>query len=385
MVKSGVDNIMSHARLLQGKRLGLITSPTGLTSGFVSTIQVLKEHFHLAALFSPEHGVRGDQAAGALVDTYTDPLTGVPVYSLYRKESKRMTPEMLEEVDAVVYDIQDVGIRYYTFIYTMLYALEDCARAGKPFIVLDRINPLDGVTVEGNVLKPGYESFVGNYPLCVRYGLTAGEVATMANEMMGWNAELHVIPCEGWDRSMLFSETGRLWVHPSLNIPRFETALLYGGTCLFEGTNLSEGRGTTFPFEMIGAPFIEPESLAAEMNALRLPGVLFRPVYFKPTTSKFAGELCGGVQLYVTDARALNAVETGVTLLYTIKRQYEGFSYLPPVKDNARPFIDLLCGDKLYREGTVPLPEMLEQFREESRVFAKMKVKYHLYSLGGRV
>lgn len=385
MVKSGVDNIMSHARLLQGKRLGLITSPTGLTSGFVSTIQVLKEHFHLAALFSPEHGVRGDQAAGALVDTYTDPLTGVPVYSLYRKESKRMTPEMLEEVDAVVYDIQDVGIRYYTFIYTMLYALEDCARAGRPFIVLDRINPLDGVTVEGNVLKPGYESFVGNYPLCVRYGLTAGEVATMANEMMGWNAELHVIPCEGWDRRMLFPETGRLWVHPSLNIPRFETALLYGGTCLFEGTNLSEGRGTTFPFEMIGAPFIEPESLAAEMNALRLPGVLFRPVYFKPTTSKFAGELCGGVQLYVTDARALNAVETGLTLLYTIESQYEGFAYLPPVKDNARPFIDLLCGDKLYREGTVPLPEMLEQFREESRVFAKMKEKYHLYSLGGRV
>lgn len=385
MVKSGIDNIMSHARLLQGKRLGLITSPTGLTSGFVSTIQVLKEHFHLAALFSPEHGVRGDQAAGALVDTYTDPLTGVPVYSLYRKESKRMTPEMLEEVDAVVYDIQDVGIRYYTFIYTMMYALEDCARAGKPFIVLDRINPLDGVTAEGNVLKPGYESFVGNYPLCVRYGLTAGEVATMANEMMGWNAELHVIPCEGWDRSLLFPETGRLWVHPSLNIPRFETALLYGGTCLFEGTNLSEGRGTTFPFEMIGAPFIEPESLAAEMNAQRLPGVLFRPVYFKPTTSKFAGELCGGVQLYVTDARALNAVETGVTLLYTIKRQYEDFAYLPPVKDNARPFIDLLCGDKLYREGTVPLPEMLEQFREESRVFAKMKEKYHLYSLGGRV
>ncbi|WP_334071453.1 MULTISPECIES: DUF1343 domain-containing protein [Paenibacillus] len=385
MVKSGIDNIMSYARLLKGKRLGLITSPTGLASGFVSTIQVLKEHFHLAALFSPEHGVRGDQAAGAMVETYTDPLTGVPVYSLYRKDSKRMTPEMLEEVDAVVYDIQDVGIRYYTFIYTMLYALEDCAKAGKPFIVLDRINPLDGVTVEGNVLKPGFESFVGNYPLCVRYGLTAGEVAAMANEMVGWNAELHVIPCEGWDRRMLFPETGRIWVHPSLNIPRFETALLYGGTCLFEGTNLSEGRGTTFPFEMIGAPFIEPEALAAEMNALRLPGVMFLPVYFKPTTSKFAGELCGGVQLYVTDARALNAVEAGVTLLYTIKRNYEDFAYLSPVKENARPFIDLLCGDKLYREGTVPLSEMLEQFREESRVFAKMKEKYHLYSRGDHV
>lgn len=379
MVKNGIDRILSYSHLFQGKRIGLITTPTGITSEFVSTIQILHDNFNLTALFSPEHGVRGDQAAGAMVETYTDPLTGVPVYSLYREDSKRMTTDMLNQVDMVVYDIQDVGVRYYTFIYTMLYALEDCAKADKEFVVLDRVNPLDGLTVEGNVLKPGYESFVGNYPLCVRYGLTAGEVARMANEKKGWNARLHVIPCEGWERNMLFPQTGQIWVHPSLGIPRFETALVYAGTCLFEGTNLSEGRGTTFPFEIIGAPFIDAERLADEMNSRGLPGVRFRPVYFKPTTSKFQDELCAGIQIYVTDALSYRSVETGLTLMYTMKRNYEEFSYLPPVKEGSRPFIDLLCGDKLYREEA-GLTEMLEKFREESRDFAREKQKYHLYS-----
>jgi uncharacterized protein YbbC (DUF1343 family) len=379
MVRNGIDRIGKYAHLFKGKRVGLITAPTGLNADFVSTIQILHENFNLTALFSPEHGVRGDIEAGGEVGTYTDPITGVPVYSLYRKDSKRMTRDMLDGVDVVVYDIQDVGVRYYTFIYTMLYALEDCAKAGKAFVVLDRIDPLDGLTVEGNILKPGYLSFVGNYPLTVRYGLTAGEVALMANEQMNWNGKLHVVPCEGWERRMLFPETGRIWVHPSMGIPRFETALLYAGTCLFEGTNLSEGRGTTFPFEMIGAPFIEPQRLADEMNGRKLPGVRFRPVYFKPTASKFRGELCGGVQLYVTDARAVRPLETGITLLYTIKRHYEPFAFLPPVKEGSRPFIDLLCGDSLYRDDSVGMEALLEQFREESRQFARIKRQYHLY------
>lgn len=379
MIRNGIDNIDEYARLFRGKRLGLITSPSGLTHDFKSTIQVLHERFQLTALFSPEHGVRGDQAAGAWVDTYDDPITGVPVYSLYRKDSKRLTPDMLDAVDMVVYDVQDVGVRYYTFIYTMLYALEDCARAGKPFVVLDRLNPLDGVTVEGNVLKPGYESFVGGYPLCVRYALTAGEVATMANEQQGWGAELHVVRLNGWDRRMLFSDTGRLWAAPSLGMPRFETALLYPGTCLFEGTNLSEGRGTALPFEMIGAPYVDAEKLAAEMNLKRLPGVLFRPVYFKPTASKHEGQLCGGVQLHVTDARALRPLETGVELLFAIKAMHEQFKFLPPIKEGSRPFIDLLGGDKIYRDESIDVPAMLEKFREESNAFAAMKQQFHLY------
>ncbi|KKO52690.1 exo-beta-N-acetylmuramidase NamZ family protein [Paenibacillus sp. DMB20] len=379
MIRNGIDRIEDYARLFEGQRIGLITSPTGLSRDFTSTIQILHERFHLTALFSPEHGVRGDQAAGAFVDTYNDPITGVPVHSLYRKDSKRLTPEMLDEVDLVVYDIQDVGTRYYTFIYTMLYALEDCAKAGKEMVVLDRINPLDGVTVEGNVLKAGYQSFVGNYPLAIRYGLTAGEVAQMANEQMNWKATLHVVPCGGWERNMLFPETGGLWVMPSLGLPRFESSLVYPGTCLFEGSNLSEGRGTTAPFEMIGAPFIEAEKLADEMNGLKLPGVRFRPVYFKPSFSKFQGELCRGVQLHVTDYRAFKPVETGVRLLFTIKRNYGEFSFLPPVKDNARPFIDLLGGDNIFREESLNVEDMLRRFREESSAFAKLKQQYHIY------
>ncbi|NBD26629.1 exo-beta-N-acetylmuramidase NamZ family protein [Paenibacillus glycinis] len=379
MMLNGIDRIGRHAELFQGKRLGLITSPTGLDRAFASTIGILHERFKLAALFSPEHGVRGDQDAGGLVETYVDPQTGVPVHSLYRQDSKRLTPAMLDEVDAVVYDIQDVGIRYYTFIYTMLYALEDCAKAGKEFIVLDRFNPLDGATVEGNVLKPGYRSFVGNYPLAVRYGLTVGELAMMANDEMGWNCKLRVVPCEGWKREMRFPDLNRVWVQPSMGIPRYETALLYGGTCLFEGTNLSEGRGTTFPFEIIGAPFIEPQRLADEMNGKGLPGVHFRPVHYKPTASKHQGERCGGVQLHVTDARAVRPVDTGVSLLYAIKDNYEAFAWLPPFKEGARPFIDLLGGDSLYRAESVDVPGLLAQFREESREFAERKRQYHLY------
>jgi uncharacterized protein YbbC (DUF1343 family) len=379
MVLNGIDSVTKYRHLFEGKRVGLITAPTGLSRDFKSTIAILHENFNLTAMFSPEHGVRGDLDAGAFVDTYRDPITNVPVYSLYRKDSKRLTKEMLDEVDIVVYDIQDVGVRYYTFIYTMLYALEDCAKAGIEFVVLDRVNPLNGVDVEGNILKANFKSFVGNYELAVRYGLTAGEVATMANDQMNWHASLHVVRLEGWERRMSFPDTGLTWVHPSLGMPRYETALLYGGTCLFEGTNCSEGRGTTFPFEMIGAPYIQAQQLADEMNAKAIPGVRFRPVHFKPTSSKHNGELCGGVQIYITDIQAVKPLEVGVTLLFTIRDLYEPFSFLPPIKEGSRPFIDLLGGDSVYRTDNIQAAQLLEQFAEESKQFAGMKQQYHLY------
>ncbi|WP_342562077.1 DUF1343 domain-containing protein [Paenibacillus sp. FSL R7-0345] len=379
MVLNGIDSIAKYPHLFEGKRVGLITAPTGLTKDFRSTITILHERCNLTAMFSPEHGVRGDLDAGALVETYTDPYTNVPVYSLYRKDSKRLTKEMLEKVDILVYDIQDIGVRYYTFIYTMLYALEDCAAAGVEFVVLDRVNPLNGVNVEGNILKPGFKSFVGNYELAVRYGLTAGEVAIMANDQMNWKASLHIVRLEGWERSMSFPDTALTWVHPSLGIPRYETALLYTGTCLFEGTNCSEGRGTTFPFEMIGAPFIQAKQLAEEMNACLIPGVYFRPVHFKPTSSKHSGELCGGVQIYITDPQVMKPLEVGVTLLFTIRDLYEQFAFLPPVKEGSRPFIDLLGGSGVYRTKDIQAKQLLEQFAEESRQFAEMKKQYHLY------
>ncbi|MFP4978132.1 exo-beta-N-acetylmuramidase NamZ domain-containing protein [Paenibacillus sp. CN-4] len=379
MVLNGIDSISKYLHLFEGKRVGLITAPTGLTRDFRSTITILHENCNLTAMFSPEHGVRGDLDAGALVETYTDPYTNVPVYSLYRKDSKRLTKEMLDEIDILVYDIQDVGVRYYTFIYTMLYALEDCAKAGVEFVILDRVNPLNGVDVEGNIVKPEFKSFVGNYELAVRYGLTAGEVAVMANDQMNWKASLHIVRLEGWERSMSFPDTALTWVHPSLGIPRYETALLYTGTCLFEGTNCSEGRGTSFPFEMIGAPFIQAQQLADEMNARRMPGVYFRPVHFKPTSSKHSGGLCGGVQLYITDIQVIKPLEVGVTLLFAVRDLYEQFAFLPPVKEGSRPFIDLLGGSSVYRTEGIQAKQLLEQFAEESRQFAEMKRQYHLY------
>lgn len=380
MVLNGIDCIEEYDNLFKGKRIGLITSPSGINAKFDSTIHILHSRFQLAALFSPEHGVRGNIAAGELVDTYIDPYTNVPVYSLYRKDSKRLTDEMLDCVDLVVYDIQDVGTRYFTFIYTMLYALEDCAKHGKEFVVLDRANPLNGVTVEGNILKDGFRSFVGAYPLCMRYGLTIGEFAKMANQQENLHADLTVIPCKGWNRNWIFSDYNKVWVPPTMGIARFETALLYPGTCLFEGTNISEGRGTTAPFELIGAPFIDAQLLANEMNAKKLAGVVFRPVYFIPTASKFMGEQCGGVQIHVTDVRKVQSVSVGVELLYEMRRLYgEQFGFLPPYQGSTHCFAELLSGDSQIDNPSVSKEELLYQYQKESKSFEQMKQEFHLY------
>lgn len=378
-MENGIDRIGEYDGLFRGKRLGLITAPTGLDASGRAAVDVLHERYGLAALFSPEHGVRGDADAGAPVADSRDTETGVPVYSLYRKESKRLTEEMLAQVDAVVYDIQDVGARYYTFLYTMLYAVEDCAKAGKTMIVLDRADPLDGETTEGNLLREEYRSFVGGYPLCMRYGLTAGEVARMADRREKWGCDLHVVPCKGWRRSMQFPDYGSVWVPPSPNIPRFETALLYPGTCLFEGTNVSEGRGTASPFETVGAPFVRAPGLAREMNRKKLPGVWFRPVYFVPSASKHRGEPCSGVQIHVTDRRAVRPVETGVRLLCEIRRECGEFSFLPPVKGHARRMIDLLSGDGILGGENCDPDRLLGQYEEESARFRDASREYRIY------
>ena len=379
MVRNGVDCIEQYDSLFRGRRLGLITSITGLTAGFESTIRILHRKYGLSALFSPEHGVRGDVPPGEVVDTYTDPDTGAVVYSLYRSDSKHMTEEMLDAVDAVVYDMQDVGARYYTYLYTMLYALEDCARAGKEFIILDRMNPL-GDRVEGNVLKPGFESFVGGFPLAMRYGLTIGEFARMANDRLGLKAELRIVPVEGWKRDMLFPDTGRCWIPPSVGLPTFQAALLYPGLCFFEGTNLSEGRGTTFPFVEIGAPFVDAQKLAQAMQEKRLGGVAFTPAYFVPAASKFAGQACQGVHIHVTDIHSISPVEVGITLLLEIMERYGGEAYfLPPAREGGRQFIELLCGSDVLTRQRKSAGEILGEFAEESTAFVEQKKQYHLY------
>lgn len=376
----GIDRLNEFRDVFLGKRLGLVTSPTGLNRKGESTIDILHRTFGLTALFSPEHGVRGSAAAGAAVETYLDEETGVPVYSLYRGDSRRMTQEMLDRVDAVVYDIQDVGARYYTFLSTLLYVMEDCAGQGKTIIVLDRPNPLGGVTVEGNLLKEAYRSFVGGYPLCMRYGLTQGEYARMACDGEKLDCDLRIVPCCGWKRNMQFPDYGTVWVPPSGNIPRFETALLYPGTCLFEATNLSEGRGTAFPFEVVGAPFINAAWLARLMNEKNLPGVWFRPVWFIPSASKFSGRMCGGIQMHVTDRVKIRPVDIGVHLLYAIRSACPEFAFRAPLREGGRRTIDLLGGDSLLgEEGHTP-EEILEGYRKESGGFMERSREYRLYS-----
>ena len=379
MVLNGIDNIDDYEAWFAHKRLGLITSVSGTDSRLVSTIDILRSKFTLAALFSPEHGIRGNVDAGGDVDAYVDTYTQIPVYSLYRKDSKRLTKEMLEAVDTLVYDIQDLGVRYYTFISTMYYAMQECERCQKEMIILDRINPL-GDRVEGNLIQESFQSFVGAYPLCMRYGLTAGELAEMIYQEQQFRFPLKVLPVKGWKRKSLFSDTERVWVMPSLGIPRFETALLYPGTCLFEGTNLSEGRGTSAPFELIGAPYADGYKLARHMNHKNLPGAVFSPAYFTPFSSKYRGEACEGVHIHITDKDAFCSVTAGLSLLFAFRECYpRDFSFLPPCKEGERSMIELLFGNGSILEEGVQEEKLLSEFEADSRRFYERKSEFHLY------
>ena len=380
MIQCGIDRIREYDRVFRGKRLGLITSASGVDRRLTSTVDRLAESYGLTALFSPEHGLRGNVEAGGNVDTYRDPDTGVMVYSLYGQAGRKLSPERLREVDAVVYDIQDLGVRYYTFISTMYYAMQSCSEAGKELIILDRPDPLGGLAVEGNVVEPGYESFVGVYSLCMRYGLTVGELAAMMHKEGNYTCPLTVIPVSGWKRSMLHPETDLVWMMPSPNIPKFESALVYSGTCLFEGTNLSEGRGTTAPFEIIGAPFVDGRVLAKAMNGKKLPGVLFSPAYFTPTASKHQGIACQGVHIHVTDPRAFLAADTGVELLFEIKNRWpEEFQFLSTTPEWGRPFSQVLFGGPEIMEEGMTAEKIREKFSQDSQAFAKRMEAYQLY------
>lgn len=379
MVTLGVDNLKKYKHLFQGARVGLLTSITGRDSQNRSTIDVLKEACCLTALFGPEHGVRGDCGAGDEVHTYTDLATGLPVYSLYGGVGKHFTEEMLDTFDILVYDIQDIGVRFFTFISTLYNALEDCAKAGKLLVVLDRPNPLGGEIVEGGILDMEYSSFVGCYPMPIRYGLTSGEAATMMNEEQALGCKLEIIPCEGWKRSALFCDWGRIWQAPSPALMTFETTLLYPGLCLVEGTNLSEGRGTAAPFRIIGADYVDGEELMEAFNKEKLPGVFSTPIWFSPTASKHQGENCGGIVLHITDIEKLRPVRVGVTLLDVVRRLYpEKFAVLPPNKAFGKPMLGLLSGGGEML-GDWDRDKLLDRFERESVEFLERKKKFHLY------
>jgi uncharacterized protein YbbC (DUF1343 family) len=304
-------------------RIGALLHPASVSSQFEHASRILERHhgdlFYLAAFFGPQHGFLG-QTQDNMVEwqSYEHPRLHIPVYSLYG-EYREPTAEMLDGLDVLLVDLQDVGARYYTFTWTLYLCMRACERCGIAVVVLDRPNPINGVTIEGPVLDTNYKSFVGMHPLPVRHGRTIGELAQQFRDEAFHNCELSVLPMKNWKRSMWFDQTGLSWVMPSPNMPTLDTATVYPGMCLLEGTNISEGRGTTRPFEIFGAPFIDGEKLCSGLNALRLPGVVFRENYFEPTFHKFAGELCGGVQIHVTDRKAFQPLRVAVEIIKLIR------------------------------------------------------------------
>lgn len=378
-VKLGVEVLLDqHKDLLKGKRVGLVTNPTGVDHQLSSIVDLLAKDpdVNLTALYGPEHGVRGDAQAGANISSYIDSETGLPVYSLYGA-TKIPTAEMLQNVDVLLFDIQDVGTRFYTYISTLAYVLQGAKAQHIPVIVLDRPNPLGGDVVEGPVLDPAYSSFVGLYPIPLRHGMTMGELASFFNKEFDINADLTVMKMKGWKRSMNYDDTKLFFVPPSPNMPTLDTAYVYPGLGLIEGTNVSEGRGTTRPFETIGAPYINSTKLAAKLNALYLPGVTFRATSFIPTFSKHSGVLTHGVQIYVTDRKEFRAVETGLTVVKTIHDMYPNdFQF------NSNLFFDKLIGNSWVRqdiENRASVKSIMNKWETETKQFEKARKQYLLY------
>jgi uncharacterized protein YbbC (DUF1343 family) len=357
---------------LRGKRIGLVMNQASVDRSFRYSYDVLAREggVRIGAVFSPQHGLWGEEQAN-MIETlhgHTRLPIDAPVYSLY-SETRRPSAKMLEGLDALVIDLQDVGTRIYTYIWTVTHCLEECADRKLPVYLLDRPNPLGGEVVEGPLLDPKFTSFVGRAPIPMRHGLTLGQLSKRLNRLMGINADLTVIECVGLTKSALWPEHGRDWILTSPNMQRWETVVVYPGQVLLEGANLSEGRGTTLPFEMCGAPWIDPFRLADILNEQRLAGVHFRPVKFRPTFDKWAGQSCSGVAFQVTDVRTFRSYAATLHLFATVKSRYpREFEWLPPPYEYERikPPIDILSGSSALREwlasdkaGLVPPPELI--------------------------
>ena len=389
----GVENLLDPEQLstLEGESVGLITNPTGTDASLRSTIDLLIDAedeggFTLTALYGPEHGVRGAEPAGGEVEDYIDEKTGLPVRSLYG-ETQKPTPEMIEDVDTLVFDIQDIGTRFYTYIWTLFYAMEAAAENEKRFVVLDRPNPL-GTEVAGFLLDPELSSFVGLKEIPQQHGLTVGELAQLFNgEFLDDGVDLEIISMSGYDPESP-RETGLPWIQPSPNIPNVETAMVYPGTGLIEALNISEGRGTTTPFLWFGAPFItEPhiDQMIADLHGAELPGVLARPMFATPTASKHEGEFCGGVQLHITDMDAYEPVRTGLHVVATLLRTVEEVDWREG--EDCRTEADVCWIDSL--SGTKRTRQMLEDgesaeaivlaWRREMRRFELTSRRYRIY------
>ena len=390
-VRTGLDVLRAQSFApLRGHRIGLVTHPAAVAFDLahVQNLIAAADGVRLVALFGPEHGFSGEAQDLIGVTDGSERGTGLRVHSLYGEnyESLKPTAEHLRGLDVLVVDLQDVGSRYYTFVSTMFFCLEAAAECKLPVFVLDRPNPIGGVAIEGPTLRPRFTSYVGLEPVCTRHGMTIGELAHWYRKRHQLDCELHVIACEGLSRDMYFSDTGLPWVLPSPNMPTEETAVVYPGQCLIEGTNLSEGRGTTRPFELCGAPWIDPGELVSRLREEPLRGVVFRPAWFRPTFQKFAGQTCGGVQVHVTDREAFQPVRTSLFLLAAL-RDLSGASFdwrretYEFVSD--RLAIDLLFGSDRERlaleSGGSPRAISVEWGAEEA-AFHEQRAEFLIYS-----
>ena len=390
-VTLGLEKLLANPNeYLCGNTLGLVVNQTSLTSDGQSSIGKFHNNksFKLKTILAPEHGVYGVDQDMALVTDETEPLSGLLVRSLYGADASSLTPSpsLLSGIDNLVFDIQDVGSRYYTFIYTLANCMKTCVESNTRMIVCDRPNPINGVTIEGNLVEKEFSSFVGQYPIPNRHGMTIGELAILFNEYFGIKCDLKVIPMEGWERPMWYDQTGLPWVSPSPNMPTLSTATVYPGMCLIEGTLLSEGRGTTIPFEQVGAPYIDAETLAKTLNKENLPGLFFRPQYFKPQFQKWNGTVCGGVQLHITERNKIKPLVTSIVLLSSIKKLYpDNFSWRKKAYEfvNDRLAIDLLYGNPTLREAiesdTLSINNLESTWEEDIKGFSSHREACLIY------
>jgi uncharacterized protein YbbC (DUF1343 family) len=388
-MQTGLDRLLrNHSKLVKGKRLGLLAHPASVDKNLHHALEILRNNAscQLLALFGPEHGFGGQ--AQDMESVNATQHESLPIYSLYGSdiESLRPTRESLKNIDVLICDLQDIGSRYYTFIYTMAFCMEVASQTNTKVVVLDRPNPINGQQVEGNLVDNNFGSFVGYYPLANRHGMTIGELAEMFRGEWGLSCELSVVPMKGWHRRRYMDELNVPWVMPSPNMPTVDTALVYPGMCLLEGTEISEGRGTTRPFEIFGAPFIDGERLVRRLNEFRLPGLCLRPLSFKPAFHKFAGQICGGAQIHVTRRRAFKSLLTGVAVIKAIHDLYpEKFQYRHRAYEfvQDRPAIDLLMGSDSFRkqiETGKSLKEIERSWEKEKERFLEMRKKYLLYT-----
>lgn len=387
-IKLGLERVLDEeSDLLANKRIGLICNQSTVNHKFQHAADLFyqNENFNLNALFGPQHGIRGDVQDNMVETAHAiDKYTGLPIFSLY-SETREPSDKMLENLDALVFDLQDVGCRVYTFVYTMANAMRACARKNIEFVVLDRPNPINGTEIEGNVLETGHESFVGLYPIPMRHGMTVGELAQLFNREFGINCDLKVVTMEGWSREFYHDETDVPWVIPSPNMPSVETAVVFPGTVYFEGTQVSEGRGTTLPFELVGAPYVDAKHYRQSLSSLELPGVIFRETNFLPTFQKHQGTVCGGVALHVTDRRTFKPVLTGVAMVKTVFDLYaENFKWKTPPYEyvfDRNPF-DVIAGTAATREqieNKASLEEIELSWQSDVEIFRDKRKQYLLY------